>query len=339
MARRILFRHRGHQPSEWSSEKPRIGTRLLKLDIALLAITAVGAFVIYEAEVLPLSAGPTSPPSGVSLAWAGMPLRGYTETNYIAAESCDKPVRVLLDLYRLGVAPPGHDTQGLRPRKVALAIAGDPALKPEDVRIWGSRPGQDVSLRMLYRPGARFPPPLPVRVHIRRNPSTGEQESIAFVFNWRPVTQRHIEVFLESDWLSSRTADRSCWLAVPGELIDGGDAIDAANDAIGHPEWIRAFAGQPLSNAGTWVNKDGGGELLVDPSASIPAPNSIGPASWRCGLIDVESSCKAAAVLEPPSAEATASERLVIWSTLGGILLSICGAAFIALVQRTMSRS
>jgi hypothetical protein len=337
MGRKIFTNpRRQNQQSEWSSTEPQRHNRLLKFEIALLAISAVAAFAVYVAKVLPLSAGPVSPPPGVSLAWAGQQLRGYSETNYIAAEDCDKPVRVLLDLYRLGVPPEPAYAQVRRPGKVAFAIVGDPRIKPDDVRIWAPRPGQETGIHMLYEAEARLPPLFPTRAQIQRDPSTGEQESIVFTFNWNPITQSHIEVFLESDWLSPRTSDRSCWLTVPGQLGDALNAVDPANAAIGHAEWTRSSLGQPLSNAGTWVNKDGAGKLLVNSSASIPTPSSIDPASWRCGLIVIESSCRAAVVLEPPNAEAAHSKSLVIWSTVGGILLSISGAAFTAAIREAM---
>jgi hypothetical protein len=328
------------QRGEWSSNRPRSRTRLLGFEVGLLAISAVAALAVYLAKVLPLSAAPVSPPSGIVFAWAGQQLRGYTETNYIAAESCEQPVKVLLDLYRTGIAPEPEYTQGLRPGRVAFVIAGDPELRPEDVRVWAPRPGQEASVRLLYEPGAPHPPPLPLRAQVRRNSSTGEQESIAFTFNWNPITQRRLKVFFKADWLSPRTSDRSCWLTVPGQLDDALDAVVIANAAIGHAEWSRSYLGQPLFNAATFVNINGGGGLLVNSPASIPSPSSIEPASWNCGGFNFQSSsCQAAVALEPPNAESSRSEQLVFWSTLGGLLLSICGGAFIAAIRQAMKRS
>lgn len=304
----------------------------------MLTISALAALAVYLTRVLPLSAAPVSPPSGVALAWAGQQLRGYSETNYIAAESCEGPVKVLLDLYRPGAAPEPEYKQDLRPGRVALAIVGDPRIGPEDVRVWAPRPGEEVRLPALYESRISLPPPLPLHVEVWRDRSTGEQDAITFTFDWDPVTQTHLEVFLATDWVSPRTSD-SCWLTAPGQLDDALDAIPAANSAIGHTAWSRSSLGQPIYSAATYVNKDGSGDLLVNPSTSIPSPSTIDPASWHCGGITYQaSSCRAAVALEPPDSETSRSRDLVFWSTLGGLLLSICGGALIAAARQALRR-
>ena len=143
---------------------------------------------------------------------------------------------------------------------------------------------------------------------------------------------------METDWVSARTSG-SCWLAVPGQLDDALEAIPLANAALGHEEWSRSYLGQPLYSAATYVNKDGDGGLLVNPSASIPSPSTIEPASWHCGGIAYQaSSCRAAVALEPQDAETSRSQELVFWSTLGGLLLSICGGALIATIRQATRR-
>jgi hypothetical protein len=127
-----------------------------------------------------------------------------------------------------------------------------------------------------------------------------------------------------------------------------GSRVELLTIPVGSPfpaNWVTPSAPSRLPTpqlvtAGTYVNKDGDGKLLVNASASIPSPNSIEPASWNCGGTNFQgSSCKAAVALEPPDAESSRSEDLVFWSTLGGLLLSICGGALIASVRQLVKKT
>jgi hypothetical protein len=299
---------------------------MLRLEVGLLAVSTVTALAVYMMKVLPLSANPASPPPGIALAWAGQQLRGYSETNYITVESCEEPVKVRLDLYRTGVAPEPEFTQSLKPGRVALAIVGNPEMDPEDVRISAPLPSRKGGLKLL-----------PFHAEIQSNLATGEQEAVVFTFDWNPSFQ-FLRVFFESDWLSPRTADRSCWLTAPAQLDGALAGIGIANSAIGHAAWSRSYLGQPLFSAATVVNRYGGA-LILNSSASTPSPSSLEPPMWFCGGSDFQSSfCQAAVALESPNSESSRSRDLVFWSTLGGLLLSVCGGAFIAAMRQLTKR-
>jgi hypothetical protein len=146
MRRRSSPDSRRSQYLEWSTDRERRLRRWLAFEVGLLTISALAALGVYLIRVLPLSAAPVTPPAGVALAWAGQQLRGYSETTYISAEGCGEPVRALLDLYRTGLAPEPEYRQSLRPGKVALAVVGDPGIRPEDVRVWAAKPGEEATL-------------------------------------------------------------------------------------------------------------------------------------------------------------------------------------------------
>jgi hypothetical protein len=323
----------GDRKVEWSTSRA-IPRRKLWFELALLAFAGLAVIVVYRAEVMPLSASPESPPPGISIAWAGQQLRGYTESNYISAESCDEPAEVVMDLYRTGVAPEPQYTQSLTPGEVAFAIVGDSRLEPTDVRIWASRPRQGVAYRLLYGNRSALPEPLSFRAQVRSNAATGERESMAFVFRWNPAERPDIAVAFKADWIYPRVRGVSCWLTIPGQLSEGPDASTAANDAIGHPGWNESDLGLPLFNAGTEVNAAGGDKMALDTAATSPTPAGIYPAEWDCGGSNfAASSCQAVAALEPPDAEASRSGDLVVWSTIGGLLLSVFVACLLASIR------
>jgi hypothetical protein len=322
-------------PSEWGNDNLRARRRgWLGLEIALLIASGLSALAVYWVKVMPLSSSPTSPPPGVAIAWAGAQLRGYTEANYIKADRCDEPVRVVIDLYRTGAAPESEYPQTFMSGRVAFAITGSTDIDPRKTRIWESQPTQGVGYELLFGPQKRLPTPQSFRAKIRSNAATGERESLTFIFPWNPAAKPDIDIAFEADWLSPRTPGISCWLTVPSQLGEGAKAVPLANEAIGHSEWSRGPKGLPLFNAVNYVNNDGDGRLIVNSGISVPTPSGIEPAEWDCGGSNFKaSSCGAVAALEPPDGEASRSGGLVIWSTIGGLMLSICAAAIVASIR------
>lgn len=327
----------GGKLMEWDSGTGRRSAkRRFRFEVAVLVVSALAMAAVYLGKVLPLSASPDPPPDGVAVAWAGQQLQGYTQTTYLDAKSCDGPVDVVLDLYRTRRAPEPRYAQDLRPGKIALTIADDSGLEPDDVRIWTGSYAQMAGNRRSVRHRSTFPAPRRVTALIGRRDSESEQRLLTFLFDWNPVSDPAVNVKFQADWLSSRVPGQSCWLALPGQLSEGAEAMVAANSALGHLGWTRGDRGLPLFNAANVVNLEAfDAEVEVDASASIPAPTGIAPASlWQCGGNHFQaSSCQASAVLRMPNGEATRSHDLILWTVVGGLLLSICGGSLIALLR------
>jgi hypothetical protein len=224
-------------------------------------------------------------------------------------------------LYPGPAAPPSErSAQERTPGKIAFAVEGDKRLSARDVRIWVD--GGDVVSDFLY---GTLPPPT-TRFSSRR-----QGDAIAFAFHWDPVAHPHLAVALETQWLTNRVANESCWLSGPGLT---GAANRLANEEIGHPEWARGQMGDPLYQGSINVNYSGPTTVGVDAAASLPSPTDVSPVGWDCGgRHHADRNCAAFIVLEEPGGAEVRTRSLVLWSLVAGLLLAMFGDALIAVVR------
>jgi hypothetical protein len=136
-----------------------------------------------------------------------------------------------------------------------------------------------------------------------------------------PGRWRNIEVSFEADWLFPRT-EGSCWLYLPS-LMGGNTAVDAANDAIGHSDWIEDQRSQPLYSAANYLH-DAQSDIRLNTSNSIPLPSELEEPSWGC-VKESEGghNCEAFATLERPGMEASRTRQLSHWNLVDGLLLGL----------------
>jgi hypothetical protein len=303
-------------------------------DLALAICASVGLAVIYIQSIVPLVEPPAPVPHAVALEWAGLQLRGYTETVYINATTCGGPAFVLLDLYRTGVAPEPEYTQTLTRGRVAFSITGDQTTTYRDVRVWESDAGAGVANTLLNRTRAHLPAATPITWQETRERSPSRRLAIAFRFHWDPIAKPSLDVALQARWISNRVAGDSCWLAIPA-LLGGGEAEVAANRAIDTEELTRGPLGQPLYNASVVVNGQPDPKLRVDPADSIPTPTGIAPATWSCGGLHFSSAdCQAFAVLATSRGEHARTRDLALWSVAAGLLIALLAECVIGLLRR-----
>lgn len=223
------------------------------------AIVAIGAtLAIYFARIDPLSAPPAPPPSGLAIAWAGLPLRGYAESVYVTATSCSAPVSVHFDLF-----PPSAASVSLRPPgRVAFAFAGDLARAP-------------LSSPRIYVEHAERP-----RVYRAVNASNWQGRG--YVFSFVPSETPDISVDFSAHWTTPRTVG-TCWLDIPAQISVNGAGL-MANELLGHgSDWAREARGFPVYHADVYLQGNGASsQLPIEPIASLPAPGRIDPPEWSC---------------------------------------------------------
>jgi len=300
-------------------------------DAVVLALSLTVLVIVCSQRILPLSATPTPPPHGLELAWAGQGLRGYSETVYLTASDCNEPARVILDLYKVHTMPLSPLRRASAQRPVAFAITGDEHISPSDVSIRSStRPGVAGAL-LKHIP---LPSTDDVRAEEQRDSQAPNRRlSLAFIFPWDSVTQPYLTVEFNTNWLSKRASDDSCWLNAPS-LLGAGQANWAANAILHRPEWAQNGRGQPLDYASTIVNFAEEGTLRVNTAASIPTPLKRDPALWSCGgQGPADESCQAAVALEVPGSDSGRTRALTLWSMLAGICLAAFGGALIGIFR------
>jgi len=292
-------------------------------------MTLVGAF-----KIVPLSASPSAPPHGIELGWAGQQLRGYSETAYITAGDCENRTSVVVNLYSTGIAPASEYPPVKASGRVAFAVAWDEGLAPSDVKVWAVSERSNLRHRLLRGDQRNLPPSLNVELEELYEAGTDSRIAISFDFFWDPTSKPQLLVKLDTDWLSPRTGNDSCWLRVPA-LVDTPEAGAAANRALDHEEWASSsYLGFPLYNAAALVNSWQPRPLRVEPGTSIPAPSRMDPAIWACGGQDfAAASCQAAAVLEEPGRALARTRELALWSAIGGLFLALVGAGLVGALR------
>ena len=293
-----------------------------------MLLVAVGVLAaIYSGRILPLASLPGQPPAGLGMAWAGPALSEHAQSVYIRAESCHEPVSVVLDLFPAA-------TQDVAPGMVALAFAGGAqsihTIRP---RVYLSKFDHNNNLRPL-RAGAS-PADLPEATPFTRIVRTAG--SVAYSFYFDPQTMPIINVAFSARWTARRTGDDTCWLNIPKQLGLGENRASVpANAILGHAtDWTRSAIGFPISNSHVYLHSnDAGSTLPVDPTGSLPIPQSLDPPSWACGAASAASTdCQVFALLARPGADAKRTRDLTLWSIAGGLVLALLGDALIAILR------